>query len=72
VERSGMECFSVVKEQMPEFGLAQPDRVCKVHYVNSLKRPLSWRKLFLSGPSVKSIPLGHRGRQENSVAFHII
>ncbi len=37
VERSGVECFSVIKKQMPEFGLAQPDGVLKHCIENGFK-----------------------------------
>src|SRR5262249_26937530 len=37
VERSGMECFSVVKKQMPELGLAQPDGVLEHCIENGFK-----------------------------------
>src|SRR5262252_4236009 len=37
MERSGMECFSVVKKQMPELGLAQPDGVLEHCIENGFK-----------------------------------
>src|SRR5262249_37930351 len=39
VQRSGMECFSVVKKQMPELGLAQPDGVLEHCIENRFKLP---------------------------------
>src|SRR5215471_4009566 len=37
VKRSGVKCFSLVKKQMPEFGLAQPDSVLEHCIENGFK-----------------------------------
>src|SRR5262249_48606118 len=37
VKRSRMECFSVVKEQMPELGLAQPNGALEHRIENGFK-----------------------------------
>ena len=37
VERSGVKCFSIVKKQMPELGLAQPDGVLEHCIENGFK-----------------------------------
>src|SRR6516165_12171866 len=37
VKRSGVKCFSLVKKQMPEFRLAQPDGVLKHCIENGFK-----------------------------------
>src|SRR6516164_8455495 len=37
VKRSGVKCFSLVKKQMPEFGLAQPDGVLEHCIENGFK-----------------------------------